>query len=217
MADDIFRDVEEALRDDKVKAFWRRWRFVIIGVLISIVVGVTVREFYQTNTQEQAQIRSDSWQEILSAPEAGRAERIEAFIAETQDEYTNFARFYQAREKAIGNKDEAFTLYNQIIANTDDIYGGLARIESAVLYLEDKNYLEAGQVLEPILQQESPFRGLALYYAAVSAIYQENYISAQAFAQSILDDTATTANLRNLAQEIHDRATLQNAGDAVSQ
>ena len=46
MAHDIFRDVEQTLRDDKLKAFWQKYRYVIIGFAVSIVVFVGVRGYY---------------------------------------------------------------------------------------------------------------------------------------------------------------------------
>ncbi len=211
MVDEMFRDVEEAMREDKLKNFWRKWRFLIIGSLVAIVVFVVGNEFYKGERDKQLQARSAQWQAVLASPEAEQAQRIDEFIAQDNDDYAIFALLYQARAKSDSNKDDALALYNKIISDAKPIYSGLARIEAAVIHLSDKNYGEAGQILEPLLQPDMPFRDVALYYAAIAALYQQNYPTAQALTQTIIDSPEFSVDLRDLAQEIYDRAILQAA------
>ncbi|MCH9852207.1 MAG: tetratricopeptide repeat protein [Alphaproteobacteria bacterium] len=209
MVDEMFRDVEEAMREDKLKSFWRKWRFVIIGSLLAIVVFVIGNEFYKGKRDKQLKARSAQWQAVLATPESERVQKMDEFIAQESDDYAIFALLYQARAKSDSNKDDALALYNKVISDGKPIYSGLARIEAAVIHMGDKNYGEAGQMLEPLLQPDMPFRDVALYYAAIAALYQQNYPTAQALTQSIIDNPEFSIDLRDLAREINDRALLQ--------
>ena len=210
MVDEMFRDVEQAMRDDKLKAVWKRWRFAIIGLVLALVLGVVGNEYYKTNSQEINQQRSESWQEILKLPEGEeRQQQIDSYIAFKDDSHSMIARFHQARARiAKDEKDVALTYFNKIIAKQDPIYSGLARIESAIIHLGDKKYVEAGGILEPILQKDAPFRGLALYYASLSALYQENYTTAVALAQTAMALSEQSQALKDLTEPVFNRASL---------
>ena len=209
MVDEMFRDVEEAMREDRLKNFWRKWRFLIIGSLLAIVVFVIGNEFYKGQRDKQLQARAAEWQAVLATPESERTQKIDEFIERAQDDYTIFALLYQARENSENNQDDALALYNRIISDGKPVYSGLARIESAVIHMSNKDYAEAGNILEPLLQPDMPFRDVALYYAAISALYQQNYPTAQALAQTLIDGNEFSVELRDLAREIYDRAILQ--------
>ena len=210
MVDEMFRDVEQAMRDDKLKSFWQKWRFAIIGLVLAVVLAVVGNEYYKTNTQEVNQARLEAWQVILQLPAGDeRQEKIDGYIAQKEDSHSMVARFYQARQKlSKDEKDEALTYFNQIVASAEPIYAGLARIEAAIIYLGDENYVEAGQILEPILAKDAPFRGLALYYAALSALYQENYATAAALAKTAIKLPSQTQALQDLVEPIFNRASL---------
>ena len=212
MAHDIFRDVEQTLRDDKLKAFWQKYRYVIIGFAVSIVIFVGVRGYYLDAVNEKLQTRSAEFDTIIqnSANEdsASQAKSLEEFALARKDAYSDFAWLYLARQKvAEGDQDGAVLAFNKIIAEgQEEIYIALARIEKAILFLEEGNYQESTLVLEPLLEEDELFRALALYYAALASLLQENYPTAEALAQSALQDPNISEELRILAQQIFIRA-----------
>ena len=72
MSDDSFlREVEEELRSDKLKAFWRRFAPFIIGGAVLIVLLVAANEvwkWYRTSTAANA---SDQYYAALDMAESG--------------------------------------------------------------------------------------------------------------------------------------------------
>ena len=212
MAHDIFRDVEETLRDDKLKAFWQKYRYVIIGFAVLIVVFVGARGYYLDAVNAKLQARSATFNEILqnSADEdfTIQAKNLEDFALARKDAYSDFAWLYLARRKvAEGDQDGAVLAFNKVIADgKEEIYIALARIEKAILFLEEGNYQESTLVLEPLLEKDELFRALALYYAALASLLQESYPTAEALAQSALQDPNASEELKILAQQIFIRA-----------
>ena len=76
MTDDgFFREVNEELRSDKVKAIWTRYGSLLIGAVIAIVVGTGVFAFYEYWTEKQASQSGDQFLAALNLVPTARTTR----------------------------------------------------------------------------------------------------------------------------------------------
>jgi|TARA_A100000171_G_scaffold19229_1_gene17666 hypothetical protein len=125
MSDDSFlREVEEELRSDKLKAFWRRFAPFIIGGAVLIVLLVAANEvwkWYRTSTAANA---SDQYYAALDMAESGDVTGAQAAFAELEasgpDGYATLARFQEAALLAEeGDPQAALAAYDALAASLD--------------------------------------------------------------------------------------------------
>ncbi|WP_417580886.1 tetratricopeptide repeat protein [Pelagibacterium sp.] len=125
MSDDSFlREVEEELRSDKLKAFWRRFAPFIIGGAVLIVLLVAANEvwkWYRTSTAANA---SDQYYAALDLVESGDVSSAEVAFAELEasgpEGYAILARFQEAALLADqGEIDAALGEYDALAASLD--------------------------------------------------------------------------------------------------
>jgi hypothetical protein len=125
MSDDSFlREVEEELRSDKLKAFWRRFAPFIIGgaVLIVLLVGANeVWKWYRSSTAANA---SDQYYAAIDMAQSGDIAGARTALAELQSSgpggYAVLARFQDAALLAEqGDADAALAAYDALAASLD--------------------------------------------------------------------------------------------------
>lgn len=125
MSDDSFlREVEEELRSDKLKAFWRRFAPFIIGgaVLIVLLVGANeVWKWYRSSTAANA---SDQYYAALEMADSGDIADAQAAFAELEASgpagYSILARFQKAALLAEqGDAQGAIAAYDALAASLD--------------------------------------------------------------------------------------------------
>ncbi len=207
MSQDIFREVEEALREDKLKIIWQKWRYFIIFGAIAIVISVGVVDFYKGYQKNKLQMRADAWQEILELTNDTQIKMAEDFARIKSDSYADFAWLFVARAKTLRNDDEgAILAFNKVITRADPVYSAIARIEKAIIFLDAENYQESALTLESLLTNEMPFRPLAFYYAGLTALAQKEYSTAKALAETVVGNSQYPQDLRALAGQIKNRA-----------
>ncbi|WP_338607170.1 tetratricopeptide repeat protein [Pelagibacterium nitratireducens] len=125
MSDDSFlREVEEELRSDKLKAFWRRFAPFIIGgaVLIVLLVGANeVWKWYRSSTAANA---SDQYYAAVEMADSGDVAGAQAAFAELEASgpagYGILARFQEAALLAEqGDPQGAIEAYDALAASLD--------------------------------------------------------------------------------------------------
>ena len=122
--DSFLREVEEELRSDKLKAFWRRFAPFIIGGAVLIVLLVAANEvwkWYRTSTAANA---SDQYYAALDMAESGDVTGAQAAFAELEasgpDGYATLARFQEAALLAEeGDPQAALAAYDALAASLD--------------------------------------------------------------------------------------------------
>ena len=115
MTDDgFFREVNEELRSDKVKAFWKRYGSLLIGAVVALVVGTGVFAFYEYWTEKQASQSGDQFLAALNLVRDGKND--EALKTLDQLEKDGYGAYpVLARMRAAG-----------VIAQKGDLAGAVA-------------------------------------------------------------------------------------------
>ncbi len=143
MSDDSFlREVEEELRSDKLKAFWRRFAPFIIGGAVLIVVLVAANEAWKWWRESTAATASDQYYAAIDLIDAGDLDaaqtELAALVEQAPGGYAALARFKQAALLAEqGQPEAAIEAYDDIAATAgEQSFRELARIMGAYLAVD---------------------------------------------------------------------------------
>lgn len=125
MSEDSFlREVEEELRSDKLKAFWRRFAPFVIGGAVLIVVLVGANEVWKWWRTSTAATASDQYYAAVALVESGDLDAATAALSELEADgpagYATLARFHQARVLSeAGDAEGAIAAYDALAAGLD--------------------------------------------------------------------------------------------------
>ncbi|MCA8929641.1 MAG: tetratricopeptide repeat protein [Alphaproteobacteria bacterium] len=196
---DIFQEIEEDLRRDRVDALWKRYGTAIItlaAVIVLATAGWVAWQQYQTRQNVSATAA------LHTALSAALAEF--AAISETGNSgQATLALFQEAALRAAdGDRDNARVLYRNILGN-DDVgapYHALAAIRLAELDLADGDPAATLGLLQPWMGDDSPWRFTAWELAGYVEQRAGNVEAARGHMQRILDDSTASAAARARAE-----------------
>jgi hypothetical protein len=205
---DIFREIDEELRQDQFKRLWKRYGAYVVGVVALIVIGVGGYQAWQAWDFEQRMERSDRYAAALDQLRAGDQAAAAAALAELAASgggYAVLASFEQAGLKAeSGDVAGAIALWDQLAR--DDTAGpafrGLAILLSVAHQIDngDPGALEAR--LQPLLEQGNPFRPSAVELTAALALRAGDTARARELYTGLADDRAAPTGLRTRAAQM---------------
>ena len=133
---DIFDEISDDLRQQKLNQFWKENGAWIIGGAIGAIVLTGVLTFWRQYTYERDLKQTT---QLVRLAKAADLPKLQSFAADTSKNHAMMARFMIADSYlAKKEKDKALALYNDI-ANTsglDKTWRDLARLHSISLRLE---------------------------------------------------------------------------------
>jgi hypothetical protein len=206
---DIFREVDEALKQDKALDFWKENGPFIIGCAVIVILTTAAVNGYRA--WDQYHDKADTG-EILLALE-GQSEapaKLEAISGEVRPGHRGIALLMAAGgHLEEGNTSEALRLYAQAAADKSipDDLRGYAILMQARLYIDGEN-LEEKKSAEEILAMLKPLTGdpsgawhwhALLQQALVYAHMNEDYEAAATSAGKVAASTEAPATLRSRA------------------
>ncbi|MEO1249052.1 MAG: tetratricopeptide repeat protein [Pseudomonadota bacterium] len=207
---DVFREVDEALREDRAKTLAKRYGPIGIAVVVLIVAGVGGWTFWQDRTKSQAEQRTAALTEAVAqmdqSPASAQA-ALEAVAADGADGQAMLARFYQAQIMIDeGNIQAAAEIYDQLSgdASVGQIWRDLAGLRAAILLVGTDEPAEVRARLSAFTAVESPWRFTANEMMALLALREGNQEEAIGILENLRDDGAAPGSLRERAGRLID-------------
>ncbi len=203
---DIFREVDEALQEDKAKEFWQEWGSTLI--ISAIVMVLTTGIFSGVRTWQAAQKEKETSRIIQALDEADTIPALLEIAGDSKKAQQSIAIFAAATLYLQDQKfDEAAQVYEDgikdgaLIASLED----LARIMTVRIRMGEQLEESAGpgflETLAPALKNEkSPWYYHATAEAAlVEAEYNNDYQKAVDMLDKILDAEKAPRDLKERA------------------
>lgn len=210
----LIREINEELREDRMKAIWSRYRVLIIGAAVALVVGVAGFEGWKAYTSNQRDEASETLTsaDALVETDALQATDIYRRLGESGPE--GFATLARLRAAALltdsGDHTAARAQYEQIRTQaTSPIYGDLAALlEAQSLLIDpataDPESLDAAQaLLTPLLTGANPWWHSARELEAVIALRNGDREKARETFASLMGSASTPAGVRMRATAMH--------------
>ena len=164
---DIFDEINEELKQDRMSALWARYGKYLIavaGLVIAVVVFTQTYKQWQASQNEQA---AETFYQAMMGDDAAAA--FEVGRDDLTEGYQMLADFKIASDKAIsGDKQAAEELYLALSTNDDiaPLYRDLALLLAAMNVPDSRTADDIIAMLVPLTQGSGPFQGLALEAAA---------------------------------------------------
>ena len=208
MSDDsIFREVDEAVRHDQLKALWDKYGVIAISGAVMIIAGVGGYKFWHYWQAEQAARTGARFIGGITLLEDKKtSDAVEVFKSLSEDApsgYRILARFQLAAVYAKDGKSaEAVKLYEELAANSsvNDVQQGFAKIQAASLRVDEAPFDEMLKRLEGLAVTGNPWRHSARELLGLSAYRTGDMKVAERYFNVMLSDQQTPQNMRRRAE-----------------
>lgn len=172
---DIFNEIDEDLRQEKIRRLWDRYGILLLVLAVAIVAAVGGWRYYEHWRGTQAQAQGDAYvaagRLAIAGDVKGAEEAFDALAAKSSGGYPALASLRAAGLKAeSGDAAGALAAFDAVARTaTTPLLADVARIRAALIAvdLEDRPTLEAR--VTPLAAVGRPFRGPAREILALAA------------------------------------------------
>jgi hypothetical protein len=199
---DIFHEVDEEVRRERLKKLWDRYGILIVAAAILLVAGVGGWRYYQHWQAGKAAEAGMAYDQAVTLAEEGKHQEAQAAldkIATTgTPAYRALARLRAAAELSQRDPKAAVAEYDRIAADTtvEKKLQELAAIRAAFLLVDSAPLDEMVRRLEPISGGRATFRHSARELLALAAWRNGDMAVARRWSELIMADAESPANLR---------------------
>jgi hypothetical protein len=224
---DIFQEVDEALQQERIQAFWHRWAPWLIAGAVAVVLITAAVVLYKDMREQKL---TQATQQLMQARNADKpGEALSTFAGEAANPHKTYARLLAAGNALeADDMQRAVNLYDDIIADASapGELRDLARVMAVRAGLDnDKTRSESGaeallDQLNPVIDNsDSPWHPHARFQAAaVHGQLKGAYDKADSILSKLINDQETPRSLvqraRRLKHVFAVRAA-QRSGDGV--
>ncbi|MGP1395199.1 MAG: tetratricopeptide repeat protein [Inquilinaceae bacterium] len=205
---DVFREIDEELRQDRAKRLWKKYGIWITGVAALILiaaVGYVGWGNYQDSVQrrETASL-ADALTVAETDPQAG-IDALSAFAENAGAGRETLARLQEAALHAeIGDRDGATAIYRALAADggTPALWRDLALLLAVWSDLEGGDAAALTQELAPLAEDDSPWRFSARELTGLLMIESGDRAGAQTLFVALAADPQAPSGIRRRAEDI---------------
>lgn len=207
------REVDDELRQEQLAKLWKKYRFVVFGGVIGVILGTIGVEWYQAWREKVSLSESDRYEQaVIQSVQGQTQEALEAFAALTDDGRTGYRYLSQmqiARLLLEGDEPEKGLAVLKTLADDTDAPSALRSVATLSYVghqIDNDQTTGLRQELTALLKQpKGAFYGMAVELAALIDI--RNGQKEQAIA---LLNTALQSS--DLAPQLRERLTLLKGG-----
>ena len=200
---DIFQEVDEEVRREKLKRLWERHSNLIVSVALLIVLGVAGWRGYEWWELRKAAESGTQFEAAVKLAEDGKQAEAQAAFAKIAKEgstgYRILARFREGAELAKTDPAAAAKVYASLAADSslDRSLRDLAGIREGLILVDTAPLAELTGKLEPLTTADRPFRHSARELLALSAWRNGDAAAAKRWLDLIATDAETPAGTRS--------------------
>jgi hypothetical protein len=198
---DIFREVEEDVRRERLEKFWKSYGNWVIALVVLVLIGVGGYEFWQRHQTAERMKTSDAYAAAQRISDPGQAAPAFGKVADSAGGgYRQLARLSQANALAASGKLlDAGLLYRQIADADSGEVGAMARLRAAWLIAANAPRADLEKLLAPLDTPTSAWRFLAREILAFSDYRGAKVKQASAEYRALSQDAQAPAALQTRA------------------
>lgn len=201
--DNIFREVDEELRSDRMRALWRRIAPFVIGAAVAIVAIVAVNEGWAWYSNSQS---SQSSEELYAALDSASKDDLTAAQAELDTLAANgtggypvLAEFAKAALLAKGGDSAgAVAAYDKLANDQSNVrLRELALLQAAAILVDTGSVADVEARVGTIATDGNPLRRVAHELLGLAQFKAGDNEAAKASFEAILNDPLAQEGIRN--------------------
>lgn len=205
MSDDSFiREVDEELRQERLKAVWSRFGNYFIGAAVLVVLATAALRGWDYYQSTQAASSGDIYLDAVEQADNGNTDAAIASLQRLAEEgygqYPALARFRIASELADrGESAAALAEFDRIAGDSsfNEAFRSVAQLRAGLLAVDVENYEQVKARLEPLAGAGDDYRDLAreaLGLAAMKAGANEEAVN---WFQQVANDAGASNSVKN--------------------
>jgi len=207
--DSFIREVNEELRSEQIQNVWKRFRPLIIGVAVLIVLGVAGAALFEWWQARESSASGDRFINAVrdasdNKPDQAMKE-LDALGKDGFGSYPVLARMRLATLKADkGDAKGAIADFNALgqDAAVPAPVRNVAKLRAAWLMVDNSSYEELASAVEELAAASSPVRNSAREVLGLSAYKAGNYAKARDWLQLVLDDKESSSGAKTRARTV---------------
>ena len=171
---DIFREVEEDVRRERVARFWNAYRTWIIAFVVLVFAGIGGWQLWDRHDREE---RGKTASQMMAAQRiTNPRDAANAFhdLSDAPRGYGKLAKLAQANAMvAAGQRDDGIAIYKQLAADDSGVVGTTARLRAAWALADTASRSQLNDLLAPLMTPGNPWHQTAqevLAYADYRAL-----------------------------------------------
>lgn len=199
---DIFREVDEEVRRERLQQLWERHSGLIITVLCLVVIGVGGWRGYEWWENKKAAESGAAFEAATQLADERKFPEAQAAYAKIAKDgssgYRVLARFREAAELARTDQAAAVKAYDAIAADSSlgRLQQDLAAVRAGLLLVDTAPLADLSARLEPLTAADRPFRHTARELLALGAWRAGDQAAAKRWIDMITADLETPSGTR---------------------
>ena len=199
---DIFQEVDEEVRRERLQQLWERHSNLIIALALLVVLGVAGWRGYEYWENQKAAEAGAAFEAAVAQSEADKHAEAQAAFAKVATEgtagYRTLARFREATELAKTDPAAAAKAYDALAADSSigRTLQDAAAIRAGLILVDTASLADLTARLEPLTAADRPFRHTARELLALAAYRAGDKEAAQKWFDLIATDVETPAGMR---------------------
>jgi hypothetical protein len=208
---DIFDEVDEDLRRDRMAALWKRWGGLILGAAIVVVLATAAVTFWK---RQQATQRAESTAALAQAvstastdPKA-TADNLAAYATKADSSHARLALLEEAAARVqAGDPVGAVALYDRVAQDkdADQLTRDSAALRAATLRFDQLPPADVIKALQPLAAPNAPFSSLARELIALATAKSGDRAQAAKLFDELAKDQTTPPGVAQRAREMAQR------------
>ncbi|ALJ35377.1 hypothetical protein D9623_10410 [Azospirillum brasilense] len=205
---DIFREVDEDLRRDRMERVFKRYGGIMLAAALAVVAATGGTVAWRNWQQSQKQNETTALAAALSQATQGPDKGVEALAAFAGKADPGMAALAQLNAAALlareGKTAEAVTVYDTLSNNAGAaaVYRELAALLSVMHQLDSGDPAQLQARLQPLTADANPWRFSAREMSAVLAARAGDKDRARTLFQQLADDSQAPAGVRSRAADL---------------
>jgi len=209
MSSELFREIEEDIRKDRLKRLWDRYGLILVGTVAAILVAAAGWQLWQ-NWQQGRAAEETAALAVLSERLGGEgsaaaADELAALAARAGDGRAGLARFYEAAARAdAGDAAAAAALYDALSGDPSlpRAFRDLATVLMGLHGLETMDPAVLRARVAPLDRADGPYRFSAREILAVLALREGDAAAARGLLDALAADPQAPQGVRGRAAQL---------------
>jgi hypothetical protein len=199
---DIFQEVDEEVRREKLAQLWERYGNLIVAAALAVVLAVAGWRGYEYWDSQKAAESGAAFEAAIALAGDGKQAEAQAAFAKIANEgssgYRVLARFREAAELAKTDGAAAVKVYDALAADSGigRPLQDLATVRASLILVDTATLADLTARLEPLTAKDRPFRHSARELLALGAWRTGDSAAAKKWFDLISTDVETPSGTR---------------------